>query len=373
MNGRQSVEQRFRGALGALRAFIRPSALHSASPVASSGQTNNPLSWSLFEALPDAALLWRRQPDDSIILACANRAAFAMSHGKINEYLSSTVEAFFSEHPAAAQRIRDVMDSGITQRAELFSHLRTTGEDSWLSADYVRIDQEHVFNVIRDISERKRIEEERREVESKLRSVMEQSPDGILLVDHAANIVDWNQSLERISGLSPEQLQGMTLRGFHLALQPNSGQSLVTEQAVQSMLDEFNATGQAICADCPRERTITRSDGTQIVIETRLFPIRGVRGVAAGCLCRDVTERKRAGEERERLISELQQSLAQVRTLKGLLPICSACKRIRTDEGYWEAVEVYIRDHTAVEFTHSLCPECIKKLYPDMLDVLDAP
>jgi hypothetical protein len=55
-----------------------------------------------------------------------------------------------------------------------------------------------------------------------------------------------------------------------------------------------------------------------------------------------------------------------VKTLSGLLPICASCKKIRDDSGYWTQVEVYVRDHTEADFTHSICPECAKKLYPDI-------
>jgi len=82
----------------------------------------------------------------------------------------------------------------------------------------------------------------------------------------------------------------------------------------------------------------------------------------------DITERKRAEEDRERLIKELKDALNKVRTLSGMIPICSSCKKIRTDRGYWTQIEAYIRDHSEAEFTHSICPECMKKLYPDEVD-----
>jgi len=71
-------------------------------------------------------------------------------------------------------------------------------------------------------------------------------------------------------------------------------------------------------------------------------------------------------EARERLILELQNALAQVKTLSGLLPICSSCKKIRDDQGYWNQLEVYIQDHSEAVFSHSLCPDCAKKLYPEI-------
>ncbi|MBN1995073.1 MAG: response regulator [Anaerolineae bacterium] len=69
--------------------------------------------------------------------------------------------------------------------------------------------------------------------------------------------------------------------------------------------------------------------------------------------------------ELRRVNLELQAALAKVKTLSGLLPICSNCKKIRNDEGYWQDVAVYIRDHSNAEFSHGLCPDCAKELFPD--------
>jgi hypothetical protein len=78
----------------------------------------------------------------------------------------------------------------------------------------------------------------------------------------------------------------------------------------------------------------------------------------------EVEERKKAEEEKENLLFELQKTLAEVKILRGILPICSFCKKIRNDKGYWEQVEIYVRQHSNVEFSHSICPECIDKHYP---------
>lgn len=77
----------------------------------------------------------------------------------------------------------------------------------------------------------------------------------------------------------------------------------------------------------------------------------------------DITEQKQSEAIRERLIGELQEALAHIKTLSGLLPICSTCKRIRDDSGYWNQIETYIKDHSDAEFTHGICPECAKKIY----------
>jgi len=79
----------------------------------------------------------------------------------------------------------------------------------------------------------------------------------------------------------------------------------------------------------------------------------------------DITERKRAEAERERTIGELRSALEQIKTLKGIVPICANCKKIRDDRGFWEQVEAYITRHSGAEFSHSICPDCLGRLYAD--------
>lgn len=81
---------------------------------------------------------------------------------------------------------------------------------------------------------------------------------------------------------------------------------------------------------------------------------------------RDITERKQAEEQRDKLIVELQKALSEVKTLRGILPICSHCKKIRDDKGYWNQIESYIHEHSDAEFSHGICQECAEKYYPGM-------
>lgn len=71
-------------------------------------------------------------------------------------------------------------------------------------------------------------------------------------------------------------------------------------------------------------------------------------------------------KKRLKLIEELQNALHEVKILKGFIPICTSCKKVRDDKGYWDQIEVYIRDRSEVEFSHSICPECREKFYPDI-------
>ena len=77
-------------------------------------------------------------------------------------------------------------------------------------------------------------------------------------------------------------------------------------------------------------------------------------------------ERQKAEAARLVLIQSLQDALAHVKLLSGLLPICAGCKKIRDDKGYWSQVESYIQKHSEAKFSHSMCPDCFKKLYPNL-------
>ncbi len=87
-----------------------------------------------------------------------------------------------------------------------------------------------------------------------------------------------------------------------------------------------------------------------------------------GLLGIGVASHRLAQEEKKREITivELKKTLSEVKKLSGLLPICSSCKKIRDDKGYWNQIESYIHHHSEAEFSHSVCPECVKKLYPDL-------
>ena len=113
------------------------------------------------------------------------------------------------------------------------------------------------------------------------------------------------------------------------------------------------------------------------------IPYRLVAGVSVGITLivafAALWQRRRAAEQRARDLGELSErlreaketaeaALAKVKTLSGFLPICASCKRIRDDKGYWEQLESYLREHTEAEFSHSICPECYARLYPEFPD-----
>ena len=101
-------------------------------------------------------------------------------------------------------------------------------------------------------------------------------------------------------------------------------------------------------------------------LEFKAFPRldHGNRLIGLIHIVRDITAQKALEREREKMIFDLTEALSKVKALRGLLPICAYCKKIRDDNGYWQQVDDYIREHSDIDFTHGLCPECIDQHFP---------
>jgi len=213
------------------------------------------------------------------------------------------------------------------------------------------------IGVTRDITERKRAEEVLRESEERYRSILDNIEEGYFEVDLAGNFTFFNDSLCRELGYSQEEMMGMNNRQY------------MDKENVKEVYQAFNrvyTTGESYKA---YDWGIIRKDGPKRIHESSISLMRNAQGERIGFrgVTRDVTEKKRAEEEREKLVRDLQKALSEVKTLKGIFPICASCKKIRDDKGYWNQVEVYIRDRSEAEFSHGICPDCMKKLYGDFL------
>ncbi|MCK4826007.1 PAS domain S-box protein, partial [bacterium] len=109
-----------------------------------------------------------------------------------------------------------------------------------------------------------------------------------------------------------------------------------------------------------------RADGSLCMMDLTLTMIPWKEKTEILATFRDVSDRVRAEKEREKLICDLKEAMERIKTLRGLLPICMHCKKIRNDKGYWQQVEDYVQDHSEAEFSHGICPECIDKYYPEL-------
>jgi PAS domain S-box-containing protein len=112
-----------------------------------------------------------------------------------------------------------------------------------------------------------------------------------------------------------------------------------------------------------RQANVTCKDGCVRIVEIFGANMGGKNNLI---VLVDITEKEKHRQEKERLIHGLNKALLEVDTLRGILPICSFCKKVRDDKGYWEQVDVYISKHSQADISHSVCPECLEKQYPKM-------
>lgn len=140
--------------------------------------------------------------------------------------------------------------------------------------------------------------------------------------------------------------------------------NLFASKEVKSLVDVRTIIN--LTSGATNEFIVMHKDGTTFHVEVSSSNVTNSEGNIVGRMASfvDITERKRTEMERENLVSKLQTALERIRTLRGLVPICASCKKIRDDKGFWHQVEVYIRDHSDAELSHSLCPDCAKQLYP---------
>jgi len=187
-----------------------------------------------------------------------------------------------------------------------------------------------------------------------LQMIIDASPVMIFYKDCENRFIRVNKALAEATGLPKEEMEGKTVSEIY----PNQAASYWEDDK------EVIATGK------PKTGIIEPIDtamGTRLV-QTDKIPYRDKEGRIIGIIgfSMDITERKQAEEALEEERRRLQQALDEVRTLRGIVPICANCKQIRDDNGYWNQVEKYVSEHSEATFSHGICPECVKKLYPEL-------
>lgn len=225
------------------------------------------------------------------------------------------------------------------------------------SAEIIEIDNEKsILSTVIDITERRKAEEDLRRSEEKYRTILENITEGYFESDLEGNVVFVNDSACEMMGCAKEDLYGKNYRQFTTP---------ATKERIQETYGEVFRTG---LTSKMGDYEIIRKDGAIRVHQLIVGLIRDAAEQPVGfrSMARDVTERRQAEKEREKLITDLQKALADIKTLSGLLPICSSCKKIRNDKGYWERLESYIGSRSEAVFSHGICPECARSLYPEL-------
>ena len=204
--------------------------------------------------------------------------------------------------------------------------------------------------VARDITDRKRIEMALRQSEERFRVALKNAPVRVFHQDLDlrftwinSNIFEWAK--QDCLGKTDAEIVG-----------GEEGARLTAFKR------EVLRTGRG--ARTEAEVTV---EGEKYYFDLVAEPLRNANGTLVGLTCSatDITAAKKNLMERERLIAQLQDALEEVKMLGGLLSICASCKRIRNERNAWEPLESYIQSHSEAKFSHGVCPDCLKKLYPD--------
>ncbi len=182
-------------------------------------------------------------------------------------------------------------------------------------------------------------------------TIFDRSLDAMIIVDaNDRTIRTANRTTKEILGYNPEDLESKPFANLF----PRQ-----MEQNTEQTWEQVKSYGTTLV------ESFRLADGTIRSMDMTATMIPYAKDSVILVTLRDVSDRVEAEKERERLIAELQDAIAKIKTLTGLIPICMHCKKIRNDNGYWEQVENFVRDHSTAEFSHGICPDCMTDLYPD--------
>ena len=253
----------------------------------------------------------------------------------------------------------EIISSGISRLDYEESYPGKNGWTRWLNTSKVPLTDTEgnvigLLGIYQDISERKKTEKALKESEERHRNLFQNNRAVMYVIDpENGDILDANPAASRFYGYSIEQLKTMNI-------------SEINTDSIESLKKDMQKAQNNQWYHFTFQHRLASGEIRQVELYGSPLSINGK--IYLHSIVHDITDRKKAEEDRERLIRELQKALAEIKTLSGMLPICASCKKIRDDRGYWNQIESYIRDHSQAEFTHSICPECAKKLYPELLE-----
>jgi len=181
--------------------------------------------------------------------------------------------------------------------------------------------------------------------------LFENSMDGLMLTAPDGRILDVNPAACKMFRRTREEILHEGREGLIDSADPR----------LEALIAERKRSGKA-----HGELNARHKDGTLFPVEFSSVIFTTPEGEPRTCLLiRDISERKASERERDRLIGELQETLRRVKTLSGLLPMCAACRKVRDKQDVWHHLESYIRTHTEADFSHGICPDCRRQLYPE--------
>ncbi|MCX7725523.1 MAG: hypothetical protein N2053_01610 [Chitinispirillaceae bacterium] len=194
---------------------------------------------------------------------------------------------------------------------------------------------------------KKTIEELKRKEEFNF-ALFQYNPAMIVVVDKEGRVIKSNVAKRRAGGRLPQ-----------------IGDVMYKDYASHHTIDMYKELMEAIATGTIKHFEELPYKDKILSITIAPFP------EGAIIISEDKTEQKRAEADRIKLIEDLRKALKEVETLRGLLPICASCKKIRDDKGYWTSIEEYFTTHSHIDFTHTLCPDCLRLYYPDYWQIME--
>ncbi|NUN69675.1 MAG: PAS domain S-box protein [Bacteroidetes bacterium] len=240
-----------------------------------------------------------------------------------------------------------------------WTHLKSDGSELFVEVMLTPVvlkGKQYLYTIWRDIGDRKRAEQALRESVEHFRAVTQSANEAIITTDAAGTVLNWNNGAVKIFGYTEQEILGRSLKAIipeELLARHTEGMNRVVRSK------ERRLVGATV------ELTGRRKNGEIFPLEISIAEWEAASGTHFTGIIRDVTARKLIEADREQLIADLQNALEEVKTLSGIVPICANCKKIRDDKGYWEQVDHYVSKHTDAQFSHSICPDCTKELYPE--------
>jgi len=201
--------------------------------------------------------------------------------------------------------------------------------------------------------------------------LLERCAVAIFIINKDHKVVYWNSACERLTSIEAYEMVGKDhhWKAFYEHPRPCLS-DLIVDGMTETIPDHYETHSRSVLLSdgWHAEGWYRNLGGVRRYIIFDSAPINDSDGhvIAALETLQDITERKHIEEENLQLARRLEDALKKLKVLSGLLPICASCKKIRDDKGYWNQLEEYIRDHSEADFSHSLCPECARKLYPEL-------
>jgi PAS domain S-box-containing protein len=198
------------------------------------------------------------------------------------------------------------------------------------------------------------------EREQWLHTILHSIGDAVIATNTGGQVVFMNPTAETLTGWAQSEAVGRSINAVFTVIDGDTG------QPVENLAAKAMQTGRTISFDALKNPLlVTKTNGKTPIVDT-VAPIMDDQGRISGAVLvfHDISERKQAEEEREKLLAQLQEAMATLKILSGIIPICASCKKIRDDEGDWHPPEVYITHHSEAQFSHGICPDCAKRLYP---------